>query len=183
MAPILPVTLQEVMTKQQSFTRSIWACVWTYVCACVFVYVFVFVVSIHSIHTSPLSHSNLLPFFHICVFLSFLALALAVIVRLKVCFLQRKAAMRTLLHPPLCFHSLPLSYSSSLSFLSLIVPFKPHSPFFLSPFCSYFIWLVTCDVVTAARQKGFCCLSLRKFVRILSLVWIHQFLAGFLLVM
>lgn len=117
---------------------------------------------------------------YICVFLCFLALALAVIVCLKVCFLQRKAVMRTLLHPPLCFHSLPLSYSSSLSFLSLIVPLQPHSPFFLSPFCSYFIWLVTCDVVTAARQKGFCCLSLRKFVKISSLVWIHQFLAVFL---
>lgn len=55
-APILPVTLQEVITKQHSFTKSIWACVWLYVCACVFV-------STGSIHTSPLSHSTLLPFF------------------------------------------------------------------------------------------------------------------------
>lgn len=57
MAPILPVTLQEVITKQQSFTRSTehvyeHMCVPVSLCVCLFSL------------TSPLSHSTLL---HMCV--------------------------------------------------------------------------------------------------------------------
>lgn len=47
-----------------------------------------------------------------------------------------------------------LSHTHPLSFLLLFVPLHLHSPFIPSSY-SYFIWLVRCDVVTAARQIGF----------------------------